>query len=349
MPITSRGLRLLLTLTFLAAAAWCPAQDKEKRTTPTVLREFGLAYQARDWSRAIELGHELVELAPGNGTHQYNLACVYALNGDTNAAAEWLGESTRNGFSQVWLIETDGDLKDVRASPAYLAALQNAKENRAKVHASLKKKFDHLPPKVILPFGHATDKAAPLIIALHGYGDRAGGSPTLWRNVAAQAGAILVAPQAVHPAAPGGYSWLAAGSAHGDDADYLVQLTLEFVRSRFKIDETRIVLAGFSQGGFAAYWVGARHPETFCGVIPMGCGYIRALDAPPKPPAENPPRFYFMVGELDRAADACRVAAADFAAAGYPTKLRVYPGVGHMFPKDRDAELRKALQYALGE
>ena len=108
-----------------------------------------------------------------------------------------------------------------------------------------------------------------------------------------------------------------------------------------------MILTGFSQGAYVAYAVGLRHPERFVGVIPMGGGYIPKLDRPTKATGPRVPRFYFMVGKLDRAVEPMTTAAKDFTEAGYDVELRVYPNVGHTFPLDQDVELRKALRFVL--
>jgi hypothetical protein len=50
----------------------------------------------------------------------------------------------------------------------------------------------------------------------------------------------------------------------------------------------------------------------------------------------------------DLRASAVRQCVRDFGLAGYDVGFRLYRGVGHAFPRNRDAELRKALKYVLG-
>ncbi len=132
-----------------------------------------------------------------------------------------------------------------------------------------------------------------------------------------------------------------------DEADAVLELTLEEVRKRFRVDEERIVLTGFSQGGFLAMALGVRHRDLFVGVIPMAGGYIPEIDLPPAA-SDGDPRYYFLVGARDRAVDEVRRAAGDFKAAGYEVKLRVLPGTGHTFPRATKQELGKALRFVLG-
>ena len=339
----------LVVIACLLPALPVAAQNPRSDTQGQRLREsFGEAYRAKKWPQAIELGLKLVELLPDNSTHAYNLACVYSLNGGVNEAAEWLGKAAERGFSEVRLFETDSDLDNVREHSAYSDALALVKENQRKKFKSLKKRFLKHAPLVFLPPKHDPNRPSPLIVALHGYGAKARGVASAWETVAAQTGAILVAPQAVHKVAgSGGFSWLRSGVTNPDEADFLIEITLKLVTNEFQIDKERMVLTGFSQGGYVALAVGARQPYKFAGVIPMAGGYIPAIDRPAKAAGDQPPRFYFMVGEHDRGVDQSRRAADDFANAGFDVKFRIYPGVSHAFPRDPIKELHDALEFVL--
>jgi predicted esterase len=114
------------------------------------------------------------------------------------------------------------------------------------------------------------------------------------------------------------------------------------------VDRSRIVLTGFSQGGFVALVLGLRHRGQIAGVIPIGAPYIPEIDAPP-PARPGDPRYYFIVGTRDRAVSDMRKAARDYEAAGYSVKLRVVPSTGHNLPQDSDRELSAALRWVLGD
>ncbi|MEJ2581486.1 MAG: alpha/beta fold hydrolase, partial [Acidobacteriota bacterium] len=131
-------------------------------------------------------------------------------------------------------------------------------------------------------------------------------------------------------------------------ADFIVQLTLEYVRERFEFDQDRIILGGFSQGGFMAMALSLRYPDRFVGVISMAGPYVPETDSPP-PADDGDPRYYFMVGSLDRLFKQVRRAANDFEEAGYETRLRVVPETPHDFPRAARMELGRALRFVLGD
>jgi predicted esterase len=330
---------LVLFISFAAAA---PIAAQEPVNVQATRKEFGDAYRKGDWERAVNLGLELQRLLPESTREQYNLACVLALNEEVDSALDWLARAAASGFCRISLLDADPDLDAVRDLAGYpIVREMIAKNNRDRRRAVYENAASN-PPLTILPANFAGDGPRPLIIALHGFGDTAANYPQLWGPVAGEFGAILLVPDGPRPVGNG------RGWGNVDEADAVVEATLEYARERFDVDWDRVVLTGFSQGGFMALALGSRHPDLFIGVIPMAGGYIPEIDAPAKANVGDP-RYYFMVGSRDRAADEVRLAASDFEAAGYEVDLRVLSGTGHTFPRRTTTELRKALRFVLGE
>ena len=332
----------LLLFAIILALGLTPAYGAEEppSTSRQMAENFNQAYTSGDYVEAIRWGLALEENQPGQPRHQYNLACVYALVGNDQTAITWLRRSAKNGFRRVTTIEKDSDLKILWDHPLWAEILAAVRTNAQSYGQIVRQAFSQSPPNVSLPPNHEPEIPAPLIIALHGYGGRPGGYPTFWGPSARRIGAILAIPHGLQPHV-GGFFW-------GDleEAEMLVQLTIKYVKQTHLIDESRIVLTGFSQGGFMAMAIGARNPDIFAGIIPMAGGYIRAIDFPPPVPP-GAPRYFFMVGSQDRGKPHCLKAAEDFETAGYTVDLRVYPGVGHTFPRFPDRELGKALKFVL--
>ena len=335
-PLWMRGLifPILLFVTVLAAA-------QEPVKVQAARRAFGDAYRHEDWGRAAEIGLELVQMVP-RAIEKFNLSCVYARAGDTSSSLHWLNEAAITGFYRLSLMEADPDLEAVRDLAGY-----------TKVRAHVEKNVDHLrtlaiqeasatPPLTVAPKGKDIHGPRPLIIALHGYGDSAKNYPSAWGPAANEIGAILALPEGAMRVGEG------RGWVNVELAEAIVMLTLEYAKDNFDVDLDRVILTGFSQGGFMAMAIGLRNPDLFVGVIPMAGGYIPDIDAPQEAD-EGDPRYYFMVGSHDKAVKPVERAASDFGAAGYEVKLRVLPGTGHAFPRARKKELGKALRFALGE
>lgn len=330
-----------LVFILLLAIAF-PALAQEPVNVQVARKEFGDAYRNEDWKRAVDLGYKLEQLVPNSFREQYNLACVLALNDEVDAALDWLGRAAANGFSQISLLDTDPDLEAVRDVPGFKIVRNMVDANRRHRYEKTYRVAASTTPLTVLPERADDEGPRPLIIALHGFGDTAANYPLAWGPAAEHFGAILVVPNG--PRSVGrGRGW---GSV--DEADAVVEATLAYARETFDVDWDRVVLTGFSQGGFMAMALGTRHPHRFVGVIPMAGGYIPEIDAP-EPAGDGDPRFYFMVGSRDRAVDQVRMAASDFEAAGYEVDLRVLAGTGHTFPRRTTTELRKALGFVLGK
>jgi predicted esterase len=337
---TRRRSGRVVAVTFALVVAF-GASAQEPVNVQAARRAFNDAYRHEDYRRASEIGLELVQLVPG-ALEQYNLACVFALAGDTGQALFWLERAAENGFHRLSLLESDSDLDSVRDRSTYARVCDRVAKNLQRHREVAIRKAASNPPIIVEPDTKGVDGPRPLIIALHGWGDLPIRYPGVWGPITREIGAILAVPH--------GTMRVGEGRGWGDveEADAIVQLTLDYVRERFEVDPERVVLTGFSQGGFMAMAVGARHPDLFIGVIPMAGGYIPEIDGP-APAGEGDPRFYFMVGARDRVADEVRRAAADFEAAGYEATLRVFSGTGHTFPRRTTSELRKALRFVLGE
>ena len=83
---------------------------------------FNLGYtslQARDfktsvdaWSRALDLDYRV-------GTTSYNMACTYALQGNRDAAFDWLNRARASGFDLDDYLDDDDDLDPLKRDPRW--------------------------------------------------------------------------------------------------------------------------------------------------------------------------------------------------------------------------------------
>ncbi len=305
-------------------------------------RAFDEACRQEDWKRAVERGIELAQMVPDRPIVQYNLACVFALSGDNESALIWLGRAAESGFSRLTFLDSDPDLDSVRDLPGYASIRDHIAENRRRQRSDVLKIAASNPPLVVIPDDGRDGEMRPLIVALHGFGDDPANYPALWGPAAKEIGAIVAVPLGAQEIGEG------RGWGDVDEADAIVQFALAHVREHYEVDWDRVVLTGFSQGGFMAMALGIRHPQLFVGVIPMAGAYIPEADAPP-PAGDGDPRYYFLVGTRDRVVNEVRRAAADFESAGYDVELRTIAGLGHSFPHATKRELAKALLFVLGE
>jgi predicted esterase len=296
------------------------------------------AYHAKDYDKAIELNRKLIEFQPDDGRHSFNMACLFSLKGEPRVAGEWLQKAVKQGFRELDSIKGDADLTSIRETDAYKAVIA---ELEAGVF-SFEKAAAASKPLIVVPAGLDKDKPAPLIVAMHPYGGTAEWIVDKWSKVAADAGAILVAPRAVREVSGrDGFSWGAT-----DEADELLTRAVKIAQESHKIDKSKTVLTGFSQGANMALTLGVRHADLFTGIIPVAGRYSPKLAEQLK---DAKPRFYLMVGSKDRVVDSNKKADEELEAAGIKSRVVVYDGLGHAFPDPYEPELKKALEFVWGE
>jgi phospholipase/carboxylesterase len=153
---------------------------------------------------------------------------------------------------------------DLREDAKVLKRLtQPPHENTGIVH-------DHNEPgsrggfSVYVPEYYTPDRAWPLVMALHGGSGNGRTFLWSWLADARSFGAVLVSPTAT------GNTW----ALMGDDADTpnLARI-LEFVRGRYNIDPTKLLLTGMSDGGTFCYVAGLEHGSPFTHLAPIAATF----------------------------------------------------------------------------
>jgi predicted esterase len=334
-------------ITLIALGGWHPNQQKpdDRQAEQRLADELTAALEAGRIDAAIDTGLQLVERWPANATHAYNLACAYSRNGDVENAVKWLQTAADRGFIFLATMQRDADLKSLREHAGYRKALEGVKVNSDRDLEAFKQRVADIEPLTILPPQHNAAKPAPLIVALHPTGGTAEHFASVWRRQAAKLGAILVAPQGMLKAGDG---WRWGKVEHGD---WLVLHAIEHAKSKYAIDDSRIIVTGFSEGGSVSFIAALRHPDVFRGAIPMCGEFVPEVSPVPEKLGEGQrlPRMYIVTGEQDRDVATNRQAERDLQAAGWPVKLREFAGMGHALPPNRDKEFAAAIEWVLAE
>lgn len=185
------------------------------------------------------------------------------------------------------------------------------------------------------------DPQQAIVLGLHGRGAH----PSSFSGVldGAQGDYRALLPLAPTPQGKGG-TWF-GGSLAGDPALYARGIADRAASLAAWIQlnspNGKAVVFGFSQGGMLAMALAAYHPEQVQGAIAMG-GMWPDTSAPEQ--GARPP-VRVLHGEADPvvAAGGAVSASLRFEEAGYPTELRLYPGVGHSVPPEMRAELQTSV------
>jgi len=139
---------------------------------------------------------------------------------------------------------------------------------------------------VYVPANYATQPRWPVILFLHGAGER--GADGLIQTNVGLAPAIRQAPGrfpaiVIFPQVPTDSQWVGAPADAGLAA--LAQTMKEF-----HSDAARVYLTGLSMGGHGTWYLAYRHPELFAAIAPL-CGWVVDMDrfrgSVPVVPAES--------------------------------------------------------------
>jgi poly(3-hydroxybutyrate) depolymerase len=175
---------------------------------------------------------------------------------------------------------------------------------------------------VYVPEGYDGTKTFPVVLFLHGAGERGDDGITpaqvgLGPAILNRPGgipAIVVFPQARQ-------TWSA------ESADGVAALkALDEVMRDYKVDPRRVILTGLSMGGRGSWDIGTAHPERFAAVVPI-CG-------PGDPDAADRLKglpIWTFCGDADRDETVLnlRTMVEGLRRAGNPARLTEYRGVGH--------------------
>jgi phospholipase/carboxylesterase len=303
------------------------------------------AYAAQDYERAATHYSKVAEVLPFEPTTRFQLACCYARLGKIDRSLSSLNEAVRFGWEDVSRLEQIDDLKVLRAKPQFRRILRDAVAARDQ--------------NLLFYVGKSVDpaKPAPLLVVLQGLGGFRADIP-YWEAAADETGCVLVAPRAVTRAGPMIEGWHRPGARDSSARDYFdlpaaakrVDEAIAEAARRFKIDASRLVLAGFSQGAGVALHLIGRRADRYCGLVavgglyqPPGVAYWQSILA------QHPIRVYVIAGKLDRLLPRSRQVVAELQAAHVPHRYDELDRLGHEFPLDYPKRLRAAIEFVLGE
>jgi len=180
-----------------------------------------------------------------------------------------------------------------------------------------------LPYVVHVPRDYTPDRKWPVVLFLHGAGERGDdglkqsqvGLGTALRMLPGRYPAIVVMPQC------------ATGARWSDAMARFALTALDQTMKEYSCDPSRQYLTGLSMGGYGSWLIAAQYPERFAAVAPICGGGDPANAAKLK---ELP--IWVFHGDADQAVPVARsreMVEAIKTAGGTRLKYTEYPGVGH--------------------
>lgn len=118
---------------------------------------------------------------------------------------------------------------------------------------------------VQLPPGYHPGKKWPLLVVLHGTGEKPAEHLARWGQRAGEEGYVVIAPHWEIGGPKSGY-------AYSPKEHDVVLDSIREAKNRWRVDDDRVFLFGLDAGGNAAFDIGLSHPDWFAGVLPMSGG-----------------------------------------------------------------------------
>jgi predicted esterase len=142
---------------------------------------------------------------------------------------------------------------------------------------------------VIVPAGYDKSKPAGVMLVLHGLrGDGKQLKDNLYKKFASDHNLIIAAPTAQkEPKDNENEDWdKISGSQMPHWWSYkpgnFPLTALSELKKKYAIDENRVILTGYSMGGFGTWNIGLRYPDRFAAIVPFAGGISRREYLAPK-------------------------------------------------------------------
>jgi predicted esterase len=303
-----------------------------------VFRHYGL----QDWHRALSLlEREGVRFTMPSEAARiiYWRACFLCLLGHPDDALNAFQAGLDRGY--WWdelLLRHDADLRSLQNNPAYETLIEECKRRNVQADVQSPKGGVRL---VVEPPINAR-RPYPLLLALHGYGHNAAETLPHWASMAEQ-GWLVAALQSSQVAGMDGFHWVDEARSIEDVRGHLQALV-----QAYTIDQSRLVIGGFSNGGRTSLMLTLREMIRARLVISVGSGLhseTLAMIDWDHLRRHNPPHLKLIVGERDETVRADVVAQVGrFKSAGLSVDVEIVPGLGHAMPMDFSTRLAAMLE-----
>lgn len=272
-----------------------PSGDSARRYSEEFRRGFEHLQQGR-YEAGVASMKRCLEISPDEPNCAYNIACGLARLGRVDEGLSWFERAADWGYGydpfadDLAACEVDEDLAPLRGSARFTAAVGRMRAYRDEVVAYVN------APAIHVPAGVDRDAPVPLVVVLHASGaTKRAGVEGRWKRAADELRVAIVAPSACLPVQRDparGTAWFLGVSDYSDPARTAAHETtilpaIDAIERRQRIDRTRIVLAGESEGAIVALRVAFAHPDVFSGVLADEGAFVPRLLAESAPRAHD--------------------------------------------------------------
>lgn len=223
--------------------------------------------------------------------------------------------------------------RECRGDEALLARLARGggRSNVGVIHAS-NQRDERGGWSLYVPEYYDAKRRYPLIVALHGGSGHGRDFLWTWVPTARSRGAILLSPTAI------GRTW----SLHEAEADGAnIAAIVRHVSKRWRIDRSRILLTGMSDGGTFCYVAGLQADTPFTHLAPSSASFSPFLIEGADGARIKALPIYLMHGARDWMfpVEAAQMAEAALSAAGAAVTYREIEDLSHTWPREENGRI----------
>lgn len=202
----------------------------------------------------------------------------------------------------------------------------------------------------VLTGGAAAEEPLPLVVAIHGLGDRPEAFSGLVRGLNAKARVIV--PRAPEPHGAGG-SWYPTRAVEPSDSARAEAIRRSAERIAALVTQIRAahpsrgrtIVTGFSQGGVLSFVLATRHPSIIALAVPLAGSLPPELVPQGRAPARAPPIVALHgQGDTVHPVGPTREVVERLREVGWDVQLRTWAGVGHTVPGPMREAMAKLLE-----
>jgi len=289
-------------------------------------------YSAKKFAEAGAKYEEALKLAPTNSYAAFNAACSYSLAENKTKATEMAMAAYKLGMMGF---DSDKDFDNVRSHAPFAKLATKAREEIAQLNS--------LPPKSALVVPEVSNDNKSLIVVFHGYGGKPEGIISAYSFAANKYNSVVLAIRATEVDGRESFHW-----NFSDEEESRILKEINDAVKKYDIDKSKIVLTGFSQGGYLSWNFGLQNSEMFCGLLPVAGSYDKQKTDLTKVTNKNI-KVYSIIGKKDNPKyEASNMEAVKLGnELGLKFKVKNFYNIGHTYPDNEEYEISKALDWLL--
>lgn len=330
--------KISIMIVILVMFGFCLVSATKTFATYKEMRQYlGQLINDKKFALAEEVLQAAVKQFPDHLlANSFNLAYVRVQLKKYKGAVKAMSAAQKQGvFFNIWSLDQP-EFAPLKSLHGFQMVEKRNKELVAAAQQQAQMKLE-----IVTPAGYDAKKKYPLFLALHGGGETLADFKPLWRSTRLKNEFIVAFVQSTQVAGMNGFHWQDVAHTKKDLTDAFGQ-----VCAAYPVDPQRVVIGGFSSGGFASLVMSLQNgfPVSgfivLCPEVPEGVSDEDILQA-----FGRGVRGTILSTAMDNRLDRQRQLADRFRNLGLQYQFMVTPDIGHWYPENLDKLLDQAIAH----